>query len=212
MQEGDSISYRFFQYDQEDRIISITDSNNNGNRRQLVMSYDAQGKLSQVTEGATIYKFEYDNKGRIAKKLHSYSGQQTSLVSNNYIYDLNGRVIADSSSWSTGFIVVTYSYDAAGNVTASKSAEMLSGISWVYEQQCSYDDHPNPLAGNGIMIYLFDSQEGLPAGNNNLLKETFDNGTVVNYKYDYHDNGLPKKSSFYDNTDPLVTYVDYYYQ
>jgi hypothetical protein len=62
------------------------------------------------------------------------------------------------------------------------------------------------------MMYLLNIGEESPAGKNNLLKEIFEDGTIVNYSYEYNNNGLPKKCSYESNNDSLVTYVDYYYE
>ena len=48
--EGDSISFRSFQYDDQNRLITILDSNNNGYKWHRLISYDWQGKLETVTE------------------------------------------------------------------------------------------------------------------------------------------------------------------
>jgi YD repeat-containing protein len=211
---GDSLFYRSFQYDGQNKLISILDSNNNGFKRNFIISYDAQGKLSQVSEGATIYTFEFDSKGRIIKKLVNLAGQQATDVANTYSYDINGKVVADSvySYWTKNvYSIASYSYDQSGNVTESRTLDKSSG-DVMAQVQCTYDNHPNPLGGKAVLIYLLSSGYELPAGKNNLLKETYQDGTTVNYSYEYYSNGLPKKSSFLDNSDPLITYIDYYYE
>jgi YD repeat-containing protein len=211
---GDSIFYRTFQYDDQSRLKSIVDSNNNGYKRSFIISYDAQGKLSQVTEGGNIYTFTFDDKGRIIKKSAKLSGQQASTIVNAYNYDANGRVIADSiySYWTKDvYSIVSYSYDQSTNVTEVKTVDKSSGAI-LGQAQCRYDNHPNPLDGKSVMTYLLSSGYEISAGKNNLLKEIYEDGTIVNYTYEYSSNGLPKKCSFQDNSDPLITYVDYFYE
>jgi YD repeat-containing protein len=215
VKEKDSVFYRSFQYDDQNRLISILDSNNNGHKRNFIIKYDAQGKLSQVTEGGSIYTFTLDDKGRIVKKSLQLSGQQTTTVENTYNYDVNGRVIADSlySYWTKDvYNIVFYSYDQSSNVIETKIVDKSSGAI-LGQGQYTYDNHPNPFSGKNVMTYLLSTGYEIPtAGDNNLLKEIYDDGTMVNYSYEYYSNGLPKKCSFQDSSDPLVTYIDYFYE
>jgi YD repeat-containing protein len=214
IKEKDSLFFRSFQYDDQNKLISILDSNNNGHKRNFIIKYDAQGKLSQVTEGGSIYTFTLDDKGRIIKKSLQLSGQQITNVENTYNYDVNGRVIADSlySYWTKDvYSIVFYSYDQSSNVIEIKTVDKNSGAI-LGRAQCTYDNRPNPLDGKNVMTYLLSSGYEIPAGNNNLLKEIGDDGTIVNYSYEYYSNGLPKKCSFQDNSDPLITYIDFYYE
>lgn len=214
IKEGDSLFYRSFQYDNQNRIIAISDSNNNGYKRNFTINYDAQGEISKVVGGENTYTFEFDNNGRIIKKTRTRAGQQTSIVENAYSYDINDRVIADSvyNYW-TGdvYSIVSYSYDQNANVTESKITDRSSGALLV-QQLCVYDNRPNPLNGKTVMTYLLYSGYEIPPGKNNLLKVTYHDGTIVNYTYEYNSNGLPKKCIESDNSDPLVTYTDYYYE
>jgi len=214
---NDSISYRSFQYDDQNRISSILDSNNNGHLYKMLISYDAQGRLSQITgngDYSIVYTFEYDDKGRVSKKL--YSNQQASGPMDGYSYDANDRVIADSvySYWSPGiFSITSYSYNQGGNVIDTKTIDKTSGAI-ALRKQCTFDNHPNPLDGQKVMVYLLDGGYGIPEGKNNLAKEVYDDGTIVNHSYEYFSNGLPKRCTISDNTDPVVTYtyVDYTYE
>ena len=214
IREGDSIYYRSFQYDDQSRLISILDSNNNGYKSNFIISYDAQGKPSQVTAGGSISTFELDNKGRIIKKLVQPSGQQEATVENTFSYDSNGRLIADSvySYWTKEvYSIISYSYDQAGNVIEIKTVDKNSGMVLV-QKQCSYDNHSNPLDAKSVMTYLLNSGYDVPNGRNNLLKEVYQDGTIVNYIYEYNSNSLPRKCSVQDNSDPLMTYIDYFYE
>jgi YD repeat-containing protein len=216
-QTNDSISYRSFQYDDQNRVTSILDSNNNGHRSSDLISYDAQGKLSQVTSSAdfftTVYTFEYDNTGRIIKKFDSNS--QVSGLRDTYSYDAEGRVIADSihDYWSPGiFGVTSYAYNNSGNVVETKTIEKSSGTVSMHKQ-CTFDNHPNPLYGKSVLVYLLDVGYNIPEGKNNLSKEVYDDGTIVKYKFEYFSNGLPKRCTISDNSDPgTYTYVDYFYE
>jgi YD repeat-containing protein len=214
VRSGDSIFYRSFQYDGQNRVIAMFDSNNNGFKQNFSINYDAQGKISKVTEGENTWTFEFDDKGRIIKKTRFNANQQKSVVENTYAYDDNGRVAADSvyNYWTNEvYSFVSYSYDQSGNVAESLMKDKESG-SLLVEMQSDYDNHPNPLFGITVARYFMNSGYEIPPGKNNLLKVTYDDGTIVNYTYEYYSNGLPKKRSESDNSDPLVTYTDYYYE
>jgi hypothetical protein len=216
--EGDSLSYASFQYDAQNRVIAILYSNNNGHQWDFAISYDGEGKISQVSQNYNASKLDYtilvDSIGRIIKKSIKVAGQQLAYPSNTYNYDTNGKLIGDSiySSW-TGDIyhIVSFAYDQNANVVQKQTINAKSGAVEVQEK-CVYDNHLNPLYSNRVAMYLLSNDEETPAGKNNLLKEVFGDGTFVDYSYEYYSNGLPKKCSFVDDTDPLVTYIDYYYE
>lgn len=213
--EGDSVSYTSFLYDDQNRLVTIMDSNNNGYKTRFDMFYDNQGRMWKVSEdGAGFYTFDFDNKGFIIRKSFFHPGQQTSAIVNSYNYDANGRVITDSvyNYWTAAaYEIVTYYYDQQNNVTESKLIEKGSGTILV-QQQCSYDNHPNPLNGKSVLNYFLDSGYDVPNGKNNLLKILYDDGTIVSYSYEYDNNGFPKKRIESINNDPLITYTDYYYE
>jgi YD repeat-containing protein len=214
-QDGDSIGYVSFKYDNKDRLNILIDSNNNGNISTTNITYDAEGKLSKVTNNGTIYTFEYDDKGRITKRFVLYPGRQTSTVENAYSYDVNGRVIADSifSYWSGNlFEILTYSYDQNNNVTESEVIDKGSGM-LSRRYQYSYDNHSNPLNSVSILRYILNSgEEILSLGKNNLVAIKDSDGNTISYTYEYNSTGLPQKSSWQDNTDPMIVRVDYYYE
>ena len=214
--QGDSVSYTSFLYDNQSRLITVLDSNNNGNKRRLNIFYNDQGRMWKVSEdGAGFYTFDFDRKGLITKKSLFHPGLQTSVLTNSYSYDGNGRLIADSfySYWTKDvYSIVLYTYDQKNNVIESKTVD--KNLITVLDEQRIYDNHPNALDGQTIMMHIFDDggNNNLSLGKNNLLRQTFQDGTIVNYAYESNNNGLPKKCSFQDNTDPLVTYIDFYYE
>jgi hypothetical protein len=216
----DSLFYRSFQYDSQGRLSAVLDSNNNGYKQTFYISYDGQGKLWKVmatANGSSVdntYIFEYDDKGRIVKKSRFPIGRQTGTIENSFSYDVQGRIAADSiySYWTQQvYRIVSYSYDQKSNVVGLKAVDKGSGAV-VIQQQCDYDNHPNPFSNLEILFYLYSTEYDLPVGNNNLIKERYDDGTIVDYTFEYSGNGLPQKFSFTDNTDPSITYVEYYYE
>lgn len=212
--EGDSLGYRSFQYDGQQRVVGIIDSSNNGYKYTTYITYDAQGKLSKVIDGGTTYTFELDDKGRIIKKSATHQGQQGTIVTDTYYYDTNNRLIADSlhDYWTNNiWRIVSYSYDQSNNVVESTIIDNNSS-SISTHRQCTYDNHSSPLENLGIMIYLLEPGYEIPYGKNNLISVKYDDGTTISYTYEYKLNGLPIKSSWQDNTDPMIVYVDYYYE
>jgi len=212
--ERDSIFYRIFQYDNQQRLTSILDSNNNGNKRRFDIFYDSQGKLFKVTEDGNLFTFEFDDKGRIIKKIGLYSGQAQSSIQNTYKYDINGRVIADSmySYWTqTVYSTISYSYDQNNNVTEAKFTKNSFGAT-LGQLHSTYDNHLNPLSETGSILYILSGGYELPTGKNNLVKAANDDGTIVNFIFEYYSNGLPKKSTEHISNDDLITYTEYYYE
>ena len=210
--DGDSISWRSFQYDDQNRLIAIHDSNNNGYQWRRVISYDWRGKLETVTEEGTIYTFDFDDQGRIIRKWGTYSGQQSAIVRHTYAYDIDGRVISDSSySYFTPTVssIVSYVYDQNNNVIESKAVETSVGVI-LTDLQFVYDSHPNPLSSQSVITYLLSSGYEIPEGKNNLLKIKNRYGDEVGFNYEYYSNGLPKSCFLLDNTDPQISYTEYY--
>jgi hypothetical protein len=161
-----------------------------------------------------VYTFVFDSGDRIIKKLYKGLGQLID-VTNTYTYDTSGNMVADSvfdNYWAkTVYWIASYTYDQNRNVIESNVVDTGSGTLLV-QGQCTYDNDLNPLGDKTVMNYFLDSGYEFPAGKNNLLKEIFEGRTIVNYIYEYNSNGLPKKCSFVANNDPLVTYMDYYYE
>jgi hypothetical protein len=213
IKEDDSVFYRSFFYDDQNRISSVVDSNNNGHKWQFSIRYDGQGKLAEIIQSGSTLMFESDNKGRIIKKSIIRTGQGAD-VENTYNYDTNGRLVADSVyDYLTKAVyrIVSYSYDQAGNITESKVVDKASGALLVQVQN-TYDNHPHPLDGKTVLAYLINGEYEIPSGKNNLLKQVYQDGTIVNYSYEYNSNGLPTHCSYYDSSDPLITYIDFFYE
>lgn len=124
--EKDSIFYRRFEYNNQGRLSAITDSNNNGNKRRLDITYNSQGEILKVIEGRSICSFELDYEGRIIKKSVIRPGQLVGSIENTYSYDNSGRIVADSiySYWTQAvYRTVTYTYDLQNNIRESKFIE-----------------------------------------------------------------------------------------
>ena len=210
---GDSIWYRSFQYDVQNRLIGIVDSGHGGIRRRVI-SYDSQGNLLNVAVNGDIYTFDFDNDRRVIRKRSTLPGQSSSTVRNSYAYDMEGKVTSDSlhNYWTPEvWGIVSFTYDGNNNVIGSKLSS--NGGAQIIKQS-TFDNQPNPLYGKSVIIYLLTGDYGyeIPEGKNNPLKERFEDGTELSYHYEYYSNGFPKRYSLHDSSDPLVFYVDYYYE
>jgi len=208
--ERDSISYTIYQYDDQHHLTSIQDSNNNGHKRRFDIFYDGQGKLLKVTQDGNVFTFEFDDKGRINKKIGSHASGSGSSIQNTYKYDVAGRVLADSmySYWAQ---TNSYSYDQNNNVTEAKFTKNSFGAT-LGQLHSTYDNHLNPLSETGSVLYIVSVGYELPIGKNYLVKAANDDGTIVNFIFEYYSNGLPKKSTEHISNDDLITYTEYYYE
>ena len=212
--EGDSISFRLFQYDVQNRLTAVVDSGHGGIYRRDI-SYDIPGNLLRIDINGDIITFDFNNEGRVIRKKSIVPGQQSPTVRNTYVYDIEGKVISDSlhGYWTPDvWGVVSFIYDGNKNVIESKLTSNVPSVQLL--KQCEYDKHPNPLYDQRAVIYLLTSHYGyeIPEGKNNILKERFEDGSEVSYQYEYYSNGLPRRYSLHDSSDPLVSYVDYYYE
>ena len=212
--EGDSISFRTFQYDVQNRLTAVVDSGHGGVYRRIV-SYDTQGNLLSIAVNGDIYTFDLNSEGKVIRTWSTVPGQQSATVRNSYGYDMEGKLISDSihSYWSPDvWGVVSFLYDVNNNVIESKLISATPNTQ--VAKKCTYDKQRNPLYNQSVIIYLLFGGYGygLPQGKNNVLKERFDNGSEASYHYEYFSNDLPRQCSIHDSSDPLVSYVDYYYE
>jgi hypothetical protein len=213
-QQGDTIWFRSFQYDVQNKLTAMVDSGHGGIYRRNI-SYGAQGNLLSAAINGDLYTFELNSEGRVIRTKSTVQGQQSPTVRNSYGYDSEGKIISDSihGYWSTDvWGVVSFLYDGNNNVIESKLTSATPSVQVV--KQCTYDKQRNPLYSHRFTIYVLEAGYGygLPQGKNNILKERFEDGSEVSYQYEYYSNGLPRRYSLHDSSDPLVSYVDYYYE
>jgi RHS repeat-associated protein len=91
------------------RLVQVTEDPNNLNYL-TAYTYDAQGNLTQVSQGASspqTRSFVYDTLGRLTTAINPESG------SINYTYDDLGRVLSKTDSRSA---VINYAYDGLGRL------------------------------------------------------------------------------------------------
>ena len=85
--EGDSISFRSFQYDVQNRLTAVVDSGHGGIYRRDI-SYDIPGNLLRIDINGDIITFDFNNEGRVIRKKSIVPGQQSPTVRNTYVYDI----------------------------------------------------------------------------------------------------------------------------
>lgn len=123
----DNFTSTDYGYDKENRLITAANANTN-----VSLTYDALGRLFQVTKDGVKTQFlhdgdnliaEYNDSGSISKRyiygdrvdevLVSFNGSSTSVTSGKYFYhDYQGSVVADSNLTGSSFEITPY--DAFG--------------------------------------------------------------------------------------------------
>ncbi len=105
-----------YQFDNAGRLAQIDHLSGTGTWNPVILTYDGNGRLSRVADGSRYLEFGYDANGRIAT-----------------VYDHRRATDPNSPA-------VTYTYDAAGNLTGMAD---LRGQTWTYQ----YTDalHPHHL-------------------------------------------------------------------
>ncbi len=124
--------YEEYVYDKLDRLISVL---YNG-VAEYVLSYDANGQVYSLVDGATTHLYNYDSTGRLITAYQKdVSGNITLAVSNSY--DDLGR--ATGSSYLVGDRAMTYDLTYKENsslVSASSMPDcaLLSNVSYTYDK------------------------------------------------------------------------------
>lgn len=154
--------------------------------------YDAFGRLETTEHTSLISKEVYTckyfyNGNNIVKKLLNVPGYQ---ISYKYIYDAQGRLIADSSfvSGSASYTNFTYSGD---NVSQWQSGGTF---------KATYTNIDNPFYQLGLETYITgaDLAMGLPNFSKQLLSTLqYPDGIIVKYDYKFYSNGLPRVAHFH---------------
>jgi len=216
-QLNDSISYESFNYDNQNRVTLIEDSNNNGAKYKMLIEYNAQGQPLKLTASQNqSYFFSYDNNGRIVKKLNQPASNSGNSIRNVYSYDSKGRLIADSvySSWTNEvFSYTTYTYNENDNVVERKEYNNFMGSMQMENSvQLLYDDKPNPHNNLGTTLYFITNDDRY-LSRNNKIQVKYQDGTIMGYEYEYQNNGLPKKVlEKHNEADPSITYMNFSYE
>ena len=108
----------------------------------VVNSYDAQGRLERVTQGARSLAYTYDAQGRVATATDAVGRTQ------RYTYDGAGRVLTQTLADGR---VIGYTYDAAGNL-ASVTPPTRPAHTFGYTAAGLNDRYTAPDAGAGTAV------------------------------------------------------------
>jgi hypothetical protein len=223
--EGDSLYHTYYAYDDQNRLVSISSSNNQGQGEQhrIDFFYDAQGRMARAKQshGDTYsfeYGFEYDNQNRIIQKLLITPSTAPFPGGSTYTYDIKGRLIADTlhSVWAKEiFEYTTYTYDQNDNITEVQVFRNNAGVFQVERTwHVHFDNKSNPYSSVGrLLYYLFSDGNGSEylLSKNNHLKKTFPSGDIVSYDYVY-EGDLPKSVATIDSSDPdWISNQEFYY-
>ena len=223
---GDSILYTFFNYDAQNRLAAITDSNNNGHLWRTFIGYNS---LDKPTKFKVLYRNNpngsftetsdsllYNNDNHVVKKLFtSYSIQPYKTI-NTYNYDSQGRLITDTGYdyWSDEvYGYTTFTYDGHDNIVQwqsfyKSSDEFISGGIIT----ASYNMENNAYKSLGLAAYFIRGENFL-LSKQNRTQVNYYNGTIENCKYENYSNGLPKKAVIsYNMGGPFsITIIEFFY-
>ena len=117
-------------YDGAGRVVSMSraDQDAHGESPAVQYSYDAMGRLIRAQLGDVLSRWEFDD---VSGLVCSYSRENTaradSVEHTEVIRDEQGRIVGLDSADG----LVTYTYDAAGQLTGSRSGDLE--FEWVFE-------------------------------------------------------------------------------
>jgi hypothetical protein len=224
---GDSLLYTFFSYDGQNRLTTITDSNNNGHLWNTFIEYNA---LERPVKFKVFYRNNpngsfteysdsllYNDNNQVVEKLSLYPSFPN-MVRNTYSYDTHGRLTIDSgySYWGNGVSAgyTGFTYDGNSNIVQWQTFYMLSSgeINSGGIITASYNMENNAYNSLGLAAYFIRGDEFLLSKQNATQIRYYD-GTTRSYQYEYYSNGLPEKAVITNNTGgPFsVTSIEFFY-
>ena len=198
-QSGDSIGYTFFYYD-NDRLVSVMDSNDRGNVYKSFFSYNSSGLAVSIRH--------IDNND--AAGTFHVSGEDS------LIYDSNSRII-ERRSLSQPSSIITYTYDASGRLisdnhntfTYDNDDDVIKAILYSTGDTlttASYDKKINPYTYDlGILSYIISNSPYdfmIFLSKHNISQMKTSNGRIANFVYEYNADDLPAKVNIHYNGFP----------
>lgn len=212
IQFGDTISYTLFDYNKQNNLlVAITDSNNNGNVWKTFIEYNILNQPVKFKSDSLIYE-----NNRVVKKI---STTYPYPVLNTYSYGAQNRLITDTAYYNSGGIIYT-------NYTKFTSDNNSNIVQW----QTFYKSPSGSISSNGIITASYDgeinaySSLGLAAyfirgdifllSNQNRKQTNYLNGVTENYQYEYYSNGLPRKAVVQNRTGGQVSAhnIEFFYE
>jgi hypothetical protein len=210
--EGDSILYTFFNYDENNKLIFLVDSNNNGHFWQTFIQYNLQSQPMKIkvlyrnSPGASFIEWSdsliYNSDQKVIKKFLNSYPSNTYKIQNTYGYDVQGRLLADTMyNYGSGDVYgyTRFIYDGNDDITQWQSYNNSSGTMQAGSVIiATYNSSINPYNALGLLTYFIREENSLLSGHNYLQVKYYD-GTTVDYSYQYYNNGLPEKVVLMDN-------------
>jgi YD repeat-containing protein len=152
---GDGVvdSSKVWSYDEAGRLISCTDNRSDGHSRRYAWTYTEQGHpLRQVSESSLFgpsedwsFNYRYDAEGNLLSLSDSsgrqwYGGdeagnQERSRPGPVFTYDASGRVIEERRHNRYGDDIITYRYDAQGNLIVREGIGLVPNGLFSYWDQ-----------------------------------------------------------------------------
>jgi RHS repeat-associated protein len=180
-----------YHYDERNRLKEVEYVIDNTSY-VIQYAYDPVGNVTEITypDTTTVYyayflkdllesiqgvaTFSYYTDGRLGQT-HFSNG-----VTTDYRYDTNGRTQTIHAYTGTNLLDVSYTYDAAGNITHIQNNYQSALGEWITSPESyTYDDVNRLLSasnGFGTILYKYDSQKRLSVD---------ENGQITSYAYDY---------------------------
>ena len=187
-----------FAYDHRGRLERTTDPGG----RVETYTYDQNGNLLTRTDrNGSVFRYYYDHMGRVNfvltlrngvevnRKMYSYHTTGSLRFQSQdhdimiYYYDAQGRVVRESNF--NGWVIHTYTYNAANNVTHFSTRTMDGQANWSYHvwEFIDYDVAQRPYRivtfdgwGGILVTYAYDA-------NGNRIRATLRNGIVTEYTF-----------------------------
>lgn len=197
--------YKKYLYDSQNRLIKMERSLSFNASFSCVafpnstIDSGADPRQAKVTD---YYDFEYDNTGKLTKRLSFFlnSGNAQLLFYQIYTY-VNGNVVKCSMYSPQDMLTQydNYEYDVSGNLikTSNYRVELNGNIILLHTVYYEYDDKINPFT-----IFNNTGEPGRFTNQNNITKETYvwysegkeykNESTTV---YEYNKSGFPVKSN-----------------
>jgi YD repeat-containing protein len=196
----------FYQYDSQNRLVSVTQAPISNGTSFFSFTYDPAGNLSGYTESSYAtgnimsYAFQYDNNGRIVKSIGTPLMANLEVPDYVYTWDGQGRLIADTQLvQKTVAFYSTFTYDAHNNMMETSQFEMTAGsVQKIATNTNTYNNSANPYFAIGIPLFMIYNEGSLLcASNADVRQYTFENNPAGSYaitaSYSYYSNGLVRQ-------------------
>lgn len=201
--QGDSIYYSSFQYDADQRIVAQSDSDKNGNASKSFFVYNAFGNLVKIDRhnnnhylrqmgwtGSDSFRYESN---RVTARYYKYQTFPY-VLGDKYTYDLQGRMIADSSfslDGLRGYSKLTY--DNEDNVVEWQWFEVQPNTYITTGKFTAVYD--NSINNSPFKGYLTNWWNQYFNSKHNPKKVFSPNGAVSDYSYEFDGDGFLIKAT-----------------